>query len=278
MIEHFAKRCLSFAVIVAILVVMLSSNPGTLTLGCLFEAELLREYLEVVASQSSTGQKLWLALLGIPLVLWATSPEALAQAFTLASVACMLGGMVFPQGPKPFEFLVIQLFGLLYVGFLGLGHAALLFQTYGCSAVVFVIWVTACGENGALFVGSLVKGPKFFPRVSPNKTLSGVLAQVGTSVLGSLAFPFVLRQTVGSDLLLTQWQLIECGVGLGIFGVLGDLFESFMKRCYSKKDMGGVLPGWGGLFDRMDGLLLNWPLTFYFLHSCYHVTRLTSVA
>ena len=59
------------------------------------------------------------------------------------------------------------------------------------------------------------------------------------------------------------------GLALGIFGIVGDLFESFIKRAFKKKDTADLLPGWGGVMDRIDGLLLNFALVFYIIELCY---------
>jgi CDP-diglyceride synthetase len=59
------------------------------------------------------------------------------------------------------------------------------------------------------------------------------------------------------------------GLALGVVGIIGDLFESFIKRAFKRKDTADWLPGWGGVLDRIDGLLLNFPLAYYWIEFFY---------
>jgi CDP-diglyceride synthetase len=124
--------------------------------------------------------------------------------------------------------------------------------------------------------------------VSPNKTLAGLVGQVATSLLTALAFerwaagtplsssslpPLMFAAQLRASCAATSatallpfargdWLAVGalCAVG----GVLGDLFESFFKRCVGVKDTGSVLPGWGGVLDRIDGLLFNFPIVYWY--------------
>jgi phosphatidate cytidylyltransferase len=108
--------------------------------------------------------------------------------------------------------------------------------------------VTWAADIGAFIVGSWLKGPKLWPRLSPNKTWSGFA--------GGLFFA-VLAGVVVSEISTVRAPLIAAGVGLlaGLATMGGDLWESMLKRRFGVKDSGDLIPGHGGLLDRVDGLM-----------------------
>ncbi|GBQ92902.1 phosphatidate cytidylyltransferase [Asaia krungthepensis] len=151
------------------------------------------------------------------------------------------------------------LFGLaqwLGVAVASLGGLSLLWlrlPEHGALAVLFIVAVVIASDSGAYISGRIFGGPKLAPRISPGKTLSGAL--------GGLVF-------AGLAGLLVAW----CGQGAGMLGGLiwgmilgcaaqsGDLAESAAKRRVGIKDSGKLIPGHGGLLDRLDGLLAAAPL------------------
>ena len=114
--------------------------------------------------------------------------------------------------------------------------------------LLVVVWAT---DVCAYLVGRSLGGPKLAPRVSPGKTWSGLLGGVaGASALGGLA---ALVLGVGG------WLAAVLGGALAVVGQAGDLFESALKRRAGVKDSGRLIPGHGGLLDRIDGLLFAAP-------------------
>ena len=113
-------------------------------------------------------------------------------------------------------------------------------------------------DVGAYFIGKKFGKRKLIPKVSPNKTwegfIGGILLAAGFSALASLAFFPELALKIS----------IPLGVLMALVGVGGDLTESAMKRGAGAKDAASVLPGHGGLLDRLDSLLLNAPIFYYF--------------
>jgi phosphatidate cytidylyltransferase len=108
--------------------------------------------------------------------------------------------------------------------------------------ILLVVWVT---DIGGYFAGRGIGGPKLWPRVSPKKTWAGAVGGVAASLLVAEAFvAFGLGET-GPTLLL--------GAVLSIVSQLGDLFESAVKRRFGVKDSSHIIPGHGGLLDRLDG-------------------------
>ena len=111
-----------------------------------------------------------------------------------------------------------------------------------------LVWAT---DIGAYFAGRSVGGPKLAPRVSPSKTWAGL----GGGVLAALILGFVLHRFAGLPI-----QLAAASGLLAVAAQLGDLLESAMKRRAGVKDSGSLLPGHGGLMDRLDGVVAAAPL------------------
>jgi phosphatidate cytidylyltransferase len=120
------------------------------------------------------------------------------------------------------------------------------------------VWVTWLGETAAYIVGSLLGRTKLAPIVSPKKTVEGAVTQLIVSVLAA-----VIAQVWFVDA-LSVGQAAVAGAILGVVGQVGDLAESVLKRSVGAKDAGQLIPGHGGILDRIDGLLFNAPVLFYY--------------
>ncbi len=132
--------------------------------------------------------------------------------------------------------------------------------TYRAPMLLLMI---AVGMNDvfAFCVGKLVGGPKLRPNTSPGKTISGA---VGAVVL-TTALGVVLGSRVLSGELASMAHLITMGVLVSVAGILGDLMVSSVKRDVGIKDMGNVIPGHGGVLDRVNSLLLAAPAIFHYV-------------
>lgn len=152
----------------------------------------------------------------------------------------------------------LTLFAVAYVGWL-LGHALLLHGLpEGAFLILFLVGVTWAGESGAYLIGSLLGRHALAPVISPRKTVEGALAQTVISVGVALAL---------AAWLLPAWSMVQAAVAgllLGVAGQIGDLSESAIKRSVGAKDAGSLIPGHGGLLDRLDGLLFNTPALYYY--------------
>ncbi len=118
----------------------------------------------------------------------------------------------------------------------------------GLKALLFIILVVIGADVGAYFGGSALKGPKIAPSISPNKTWSGFISGV---VLGS-----IIGVVTGHFMSLTLGFSLLLAIPIIIFSVVGDFLESGIKRHFNVKDTGKLMPGHGGLLDRLDGLML----------------------
>src|SRR6185503_11532334 len=114
------------------------------------------------------------------------------------------------------------------------------------------------GDTAAYYVGRALGKHKLAPKVSPGKTWEGAAGGMAASLLlAALAHFWFFRE------LPLKWAL-PLAAAMNILGVLGDLAESALKRSADTKDAASILPGHGGLLDRLDSLLFNAPLIYYF--------------
>jgi phosphatidate cytidylyltransferase len=176
----------------------------------------------------------------------------------VAAVAVILVSGLRGAGPPSSDMVAVGSASLCYVGVL-MGHALLLQQRPdGPALLLFLFAVTWAGETAAYAIGSLLGRHPLAPHISPGKTVEGAVAQV----LASIAAGWAL-----GGLLTPGWSVAEAsaaGLLLGIVGQAGDLAESGIKRSVGAKDASGLIPGHGGLLDRIDGLLFNTPALFYY--------------
>ncbi len=128
----------------------------------------------------------------------------------------------------------------------------------GAGWVLLACAVTWGGDTGAYFAGRLFGRTKLYPRISPAKTREGFVGGLATS----LAAAFIVRHYALTQLGVGDAVLL--GLLGGIGGPIGDLAESMLKRAYGVKDSGNILPGHGGMLDRVDALMINAPLIYFY--------------
>jgi phosphatidate cytidylyltransferase len=153
--------------------------------------------------------------------------------------------------------------GIVYAG-ICFGFLALIKRDVpdGADFIVLVLLTAWLSDTGGYFAGKSIGGPKLYPAVSPNKTWSGSIGGVACAIAGGV----VLKATRMPEL---PWADLVVLVSVGsVLGQLGDLAESLIKRSRGVKDSGALLPGHGGLLDRVDAVLFIAPF-FY----CYALVR-----
>jgi phosphatidate cytidylyltransferase len=163
-----------------------------------------------------------------------------------------------------------SVFGLLYTGFTLISLPALRQQSNGPSLVVFLLCVVWAGDIAAMYVGRAWGRHKLAPSISPNKSWEGSVASVLGSVVvaggllwlaDALGAHFNTAVLSFSDDPIWYWLLLAAF--LNVVAQVGDLAESALKRSAGVKDSGTILPGHGGVLDRIDALLLAAPALWY---------------
>jgi len=218
----------------------------------------------VLAAATAIGLAEWLKLVTGRLERWAFAVPfvvlavylAVSPGAALAALALLAVGI----GAMAVRNRALAAFGLPYVGLTMLSLMWLRDSFDGGWLPVFFVFVVVWATDiGAFFVGRTVRGPKLAPRISPNKTWSGFVG--GLVFAGAVAIGSV-SAIVGAS---KPAQVVEIAVALSLLGQGGDLFESAVKRKFGVKDTGSLIPGHGGMLDRIDALLWAAP-AFALLH------------
>lgn len=150
-----------------------------------------------------------------------------------------------------------RMFSILYGGVLPCFFVLLWRLPEGIHWMLWTISVTALGDTAAYYVGSIWGRRKLMPRISPGKTVEGSLAGLVGNAAGGLLYSLLfLHQAAGIEGLLLS-------LGVGLVGQAGDLSESMLKRAAQVKDSGNILPGHGGVLDRLDSLMFSAPVVFF---------------
>ncbi|MGH9519158.1 MAG: phosphatidate cytidylyltransferase [Terriglobales bacterium] len=149
--------------------------------------------------------------------------------------------------------------GFLYLGLL-LGLTGALRTLWGARWLLFLLAAVWAGDVAALYVGKLLGRHKMAPRVSPGKTWEGAAGSFVVAGLVGLGFGFWFQHQ--------PLRFLFLGLAINVAAQFGDLAESLLKRAAGAKDSGALLPGHGGVLDRIDAMLFAAPvLWFYLLHA-----------
>jgi phosphatidate cytidylyltransferase len=208
----------------------LYSIPGAISLILLWIFLLPKEYQNFLEAANYT--KMEMALFAV--LLFMTYTVVTKNRFTFDDVA--------------FSILATLYIGIGFYYFIETRHAnaGLTYIFYA----LFIIWAT---DSGAYFIGRAIGKNKLWPEISPKKTVEGFFGGILSAVVVAIFF------AIFSDIHIPLWKLVLGTVFLSIFGQIGDLVESAIKRHYNIKDSGHILPGHGGILDRFDSLLFVLP-------------------
>lgn len=144
-----------------------------------------------------------------------------------------------------------SLWGAVALVYAGLPFAALIALRNGEAGLFDILFVLACvwgADTFAYFTGKTFGGPKLAPAISPNKTWSGFFGGFFGAIVLSGIVTYLAGYTPGVG-------MVGLAVLLALFSQAGDLFESWIKRLFGLKDSGKIIPGHGGILDRIDGLI-----------------------
>lgn len=162
----------------------------------------------------------------------------------------------------------ISIFGLIYIWFLlSFTLWIINIDRVGIFLLIFIIAITKAGDIGAIFVGKKFGRKKIYPNISPNKTFEGYLGGLFSSIIVAFIFAEILKEIYFSWLTTLVWGII-----IDVFGQLGDLVESFIKRQFDVKDSSKLFPEFGGVLDLIDSLILTVPIGYCMFYSLMNGT------
>lgn len=195
-------------------------------------------------------------------------PDWTAAIFGILSLALLVYCTFLSSVERVMADASASVFCLLYIGLTLNALPALREQTNGPSLVAFLLCVVWAGDIAALYVGRAFGRHKLAPTLSPNKSWEGALGSVLGSLLvtGGLLGLAALLQKHDSAILSypdDAWYWLLLAVVVNVAAQVGDLVESALKRSAGVKDSGTLLPGHGGVLDRIDALLLAAPVLWY---------------
>lgn len=153
---------------------------------------------------------------------------------------------------------LVTILGVLYIS-LFLSYLILLYGGHaGKDWIFFILIVLWCNDSGAYLIGRMVGKHRLSPLVSPGKTVEGAVGGVVFSLIAAVFARAVLLEALSLN------QALLLALVISATGQAGDLCESTLKRHFGVKDSGALLPGHGGMLDRIDSLLFAAPFTYYF--------------
>ncbi len=177
----------------------------------------------------------------------------------IIGVLIFLSYSVFSKNEFTFDDIGFCFMAIIYIGvgfyyMLATRAAGILYIFFA----LLLIWAT---DSGAYFFGRAFGKRKLLPSISPNKTVEGAIGGIISAIAGTLLFFFF------TDLhdYVQLPALLLVAIVLSVFGQIGDLVESALKRYYNVKDSGNLLPGHGGILDRVDSWLFVFPLLHFLL-------------
>lgn len=173
----------------------------------------------------------------------------------------LLAQLVFEYDKISLESIGISLFTMIYPSTILV--SLLVINRYPTlEPLLMVFAITPCADTFAYFVGSIVKGKKLCPNISPNKTVSGFIGGLLGGMIASLLVYFIFTEkgAIFHSVFLEVLLFAGAGIACALLTAYGDLVESVIKRKLGIKDMGKILPGHGGMSDRIDGLTFAAPV------------------
>lgn len=140
-------------------------------------------------------------------------------------------------------------------------------EPLGIFMVLYVLFAAWLGDSGAYFVGTFLGKHKLCPNISPKKTVEGLVGGVVTVGVGAIITVWVYNSFILTEHQLNYFVLVPLAMLASFVGVVGDLSASVIKREYSVKDFGNIMPGHGGVLDRFDSVIMVAPF-LYVAMSC----------
>ena len=242
------KRILTSIVLIPLVLWCLFSGKEAVSILALTVAALLSwEWGQMISSRTSAAFALSYFFATVIAVLFNSLSLSIGVIVLLTIIAYWRH-----RGEKD---LFLKLLGISYIS-IGIGSIMALYNTYGVKIVLWYVFVVWAVDTGGYLFGSTLKGPKLAPKISPNKTWAGLF---GGMLLAVVITVCAWWFTPGKE----YWvNAVILAALLTVIAQIGDLVESAIKRHLKLKDSSNLIPGHGGVFDRVDGLIFAAPFAF----------------
>ena len=272
------QRLISAAVLVPVVVIVFLVGPPVLTIGIAILAALAAYETAQLVRKAGLGSSLWLPVVAAPVAVvalaWVVGPERFPTAWTVVApgvaLVVLVGAVLAFRKRDPaggFRAWIGTTFASIYpsmlafaAAFVGLSAVSQDGKLFGYALdtgrllVLFLVLTVWTLDSGAYIAGRFHGRGRFMNHISPNKTWSGAIGgTVAAVIVATILFWGMGRSPIGGALL---------GLVIAIFAQAGDLAESMLKRAAGAKDSGTLIPGHGGILDRVDSFLFAAPAMY----------------
>jgi len=222
----------------------------------------LYEYYQAVFPGDIPVACAGIALGLIPLlsvIIWQSTALLAPAVYSVLLISVSFFIFTYSRWHNCFESWAFFVLGALYVSICSLHLVLIRGLADGVAWVLFIAVVTFSGDSGAYYIGRALGRKKLCPSISAGKTVAGAVGGLVLNVFAGVIMWFIMLRHVDPRFVVPLVLL------LGAVGQVGDLAESVIKRASGVKDSGSFLPGHGGVFDRVDALILSAPLLYWIL-------------
>lgn len=261
--RNLAVRIASAALLLPVVLWLLwRGERSTAVLVAAVASILAFEFYRIVFRKLDAGQVFGVAAAALIPLAYGFWPHRFGAIVTAAAMALLIGLFAYylvagplPEAPARVSFAFT---GVFYCGLLLSAVVGLRRMHHGFEWILLTLTVTWVNDTGAYAAGRAFGKHKLYPQVSPGKTWEGFAG----GMVGALVGALIAKAAVFPDLRLADCLLVA--LPASVLGPLGDLSESMLKRAYGVKDSGKIMPGHGGLLDRVDALLFTAPYVFLY--------------
>lgn len=257
---------------------------GLVPLALLMTGMAAHELTSMIASRNRstpksiviTGAVITVACACVPM-LWKTYPEncpvgklgwSALGLLVSVGIAIVYEMVRFKEADRVIANLAYSVFAIVYTGFLMSFLPGLRFfgpNAVGMTALLSVLFIVKFSDAGAFFVGKMLGRNKLAPKMSPGKSIEGALGALATGCLMSVVFfQFIGPRVSGGAVNPSVGIALFYGLVIAVTGMVGDLFESIIKRDFHAKDSSSWLRGLGGILDIFDSILASAPAAYVF--------------
>lgn len=261
------KRWITGLVGIIFLVLVISKGGSFLFAAVVSTASIfaLWEYFRIVSPDKGRTFKEPIAVLGFitgPVIVWAAYLNSSGILLSVIAVNLIVAAILslprFKVDSTIWEIVAKQVLGVVYIP-LFLSYLVLIRNgTEGVVWIYLLLFIIFSGDTGAYYIGSNFGRHKLCPFISPNKTIEGSIGGLAANLGAGALFKHFFMPLLPWGLSILLFLLV------GVVGQLGDLFESELKRAGNIKDSSALLPGHGGILDRIDAVLFAAPIFYLF--------------